>query len=208
MKKWMCGVGVVGWLAVSGLSFAQDPIVIGVSVPLTGQYANHGNGVKTGVELAVTQINDAGGINGRPLQIVVSDSEGSPDMSKRIARKFVSDPTIVAQIGDATSTCSMAAQPIYDKAGMVQLSPTTSHPGFAPGSPYSFSIVGTQAGAPFMARFAIERMGKKRLAVATLQTDWGIAMKDAFVNEATRLGGEIVAEESYLEGTTVFARFD
>jgi len=206
MKRWMCGaiVAMVGWLAFSGTSHAQDPILIGLSVPFTGQYADYGNGIKAGVDLAVKQINDAGGINGRPLQITTGDSEGSPDIAKRVARKFVSDPAIVAEIGDFTSSCSMAAQPIYDKAGMVQLSPATSHPGFAPGSPYSFGIVGTYGGAPFMARSAVERLGKKRLAVATLQTDWGIAIKDAFVNEVIRLNGEIVADESYLEGTTDF----
>ena len=184
---------------------AQEPIYLGLSAPMTGQYAEYGKSIQTGVELAVRQLNDAGGIEGRPLEIIIGDSQGTPDIAKRVARKFVSDSKIVAELGDFTSTCSMAAQPIYDKAGMVQLSPTTSHPSFASGSPYSFGIVGTQSGAPFMARQAIERLGKKRLAVAYLDTDWGVSMKEYFVKEAMRLGAEIVATESYFEGTTDFS---
>ena len=208
MKRWFGRIlGIVAaWFALSSAGGeAQEPIYLGLSAPMTGQYAENGAKMKEGIDLAIKQINAAGGIDGRPLAIIIEDSEGAPDLAKRIARKFVSNSKIVAELGDFTSTCSMAAQPIYDKAGMVQLSPTTSHPSFASGSPYSFSIVGTQAGAPFMARLAIERLGKKRLAVMTLETDWGIAIKDAFVKEATQLGIEIVAEESYFEGTTDFS---
>ena len=208
MKRWMSSIvgGVAALFALSAPTLAQEPIVIGVSVPITGQYAESGKSIQAGIELALKELNEAGGIQGRPLEIVVGDSQGTPDIAKRVARKFVSDPKIVAEIGDFTSGCSMAAQPVYDKAGMTQLSPTSSHPSFAPGSPYSFGIVGTQAGeAPFMARALVERLGKKRLAVAYLDTDWGVAVKEYFVKEATRLGAEIVATESYLDGTTDFS---
>lgn len=209
MKTWlgrMIGILVVGLLVLSTVSDAQEPIKIGLSVPLSGQYAESGKMIKSGIELAVKQVNAAGGIQGRPIEIVEGDSQGVPETSKRIARKFVSDPKIVAEIGDQTSSCSMAAQPVYDKAGVVQLSPTSSHPGFAPGSPFSFTMVGSQtAGSPFMVKVAVERFGKKRLAVAYLATDWGIAVKTSIESEAKRLGAEIVAVESYLDGTTDFS---
>jgi branched-chain amino acid transport system substrate-binding protein len=111
----------------------------------------------------------------------------------------------VAQIGDFTSTCSLAAQPIYHKAQMVQLTPTSTHPDFAPGSPYSFSIAGKQTEeGPFMARFAIETLNKTRIAFMYVNNDWGIAMRNNFVREAERLGAEIIAEEAYFDGTTDF----
>ena len=208
MKRWVCAIvgSMAALCALAASGMAEEPIKIGLSVPITGQYIESGKSIQAGVELALNELNEAGGIQGRPLEIVVGDSEGAPDIAKRIARKFVSDPKIVAEIGDFTSSCSMAAQPVYDKAGMVQMSPTSSHPGFTHGSPYSFSIIGAQAGgSPFMARAAVERLGKKRLAVAYLDTDWGISVKTLFVEEAARLGAEIVLEESYLEGTTDFS---
>lgn len=186
-------------------SDAAEPIHIGLSAPLTGQYAGYGEMFKKAIDLAISTINADGGIEGRQLELVVGDSEGNPDLSRRLAQKFTRDPKIVAAIGDFTTTCCMAAQPIYDRAGMVQLSPTASHPAFAPGSPYSFAVFGTQAiEAPFIARAAVNVLGKKRLAVLYINNDWGSVTQKFFVDEAKRLGAELTTVEGYLEGTTDF----
>src|SRR5260370_33055544 len=96
--------------------------------------------------------------------MIVGDSRADPKEAAALAHKFTSDGRIVAEIGDFSSTACLAAQPIYDRAGMVQLSPTASHPDFAPGTPWSFGIVGTQAGkGPFMTRYAVQKRGKKQL---------------------------------------------
>lgn len=184
---------------------AEEPIYIALSAPITGNFAEYGINFKRSIELGVGQINAAGGINGRPIELIIGDSKGVPKESATLAQKFTSDSRIVAQIGDFTSTCSMAAQPIYHKVGMVQLTPTSTHPDFAPGSPYSFSIAGKQTEeGPFMARFAVETLQKKRIAFMYLNNDWGIAMRDHFVKTAERLGAEIVAEEAYFDGTNDF----
>lgn len=185
---------------------AEEPIRIGLSAPLTGQYAGQGKSFDEAIRLAIDAINKAGGVKGHSVELVAADSQGSPKIAKRVAREFAKNKKIVAVLGDQTSSCSMAAQPIYHRAGMVQLSPTASHPSYAPGSPYSFSIVGTMAGeGAFMARRAVSRLGRKRIAVAYLNTDWGSVTKKFFIEEATRLGAEIVSEEPYLDGTTDFS---
>lgn len=185
---------------------AQNPIYIGLSAPITGQYAETGKSFRESVELAILKINTEGGIKGRPIELIIGDSQGNPATAKRVARQFTDDKRIIAEIGDFTNTCSMAAQPIYHRAGMVQLSPTTSHPSFVPGSPYSFSLYGIQTttDAPFMARMAVEKFGKKKLAVAYLNTDWGIVTKKFFIEKATQLEAEIIAEEPYLDGAKDF----
>ena len=106
MKRWMSNIigGVAALFALSAPTWAQEPIVIGVSVPVTGQYAESGKSIQAGIELALNELNEAGGVQGRPLEIVVGDSEGAPDIAKRVARKFVNDPKIVAEIGEFTST--------------------------------------------------------------------------------------------------------
>ncbi len=124
-------------------ALAAEPIHIALSAPMTGNYAEYGQQFQRSIDLAFEWINAAGGINGRPLVIVSGDSKGDPKEAAALAQKFTSDKSIVAEIGDFTSTSCMAAQPIYDRAGMVQLSPTASHPQFAPGSPWSFGIIGT-----------------------------------------------------------------
>ena len=154
-------------------AWSAEPIHIAVSAPLTGNFAEYGQNWQKAINMAVEWINAAGGVAGRPLEIVYGDSRSDPKESAALAQKFTSDPWIVAEIGDFSSTASMAAQPIYDRAGMVQLSPTTSHPNWAPGSSWSFGIVGTQAGeGPFMARYAVEKLGKKKIAVLHINNDW------------------------------------
>ena len=132
--------------------------------------------------------------------MIVGDSRADPKEAAALAHKFTSDGRIVAEIGDFSSTACLAAQPIYDRAGMVQLSPTASHPDFAPGSPWSFGIVGTQAGeGPFMDRYAAQKLGKKRIAVLHINNDWGIVSKDLFIKAAREMGADVIAVESYFE---------
>jgi len=159
-------------LAGGGTVWSADPIYIGVSGPLTGNYAEYGQNWKKAMDLGLGWINGAGGVNGRPIELIYTDSKSDPKESAAVAQKYVSDKRIVATIGDFTSTACMAAQPIYDQAGLVQLSPTASHPNFAPGSVWSFGIIGTQAGeGPFMARYAVQMLGKKKLAVLYINND-------------------------------------
>lgn len=192
----------------SGTSHAQEPIYIALSAPITGDLKEAGISFKNGIELALGWINEAGGINGRSLELIVGDSQGDAQQAKRLARKFADDPRIVAVIGEATSGASMAAQPIYHRAQVVQLSPTAAHPSFASGSPYSFGINSTtEEEPPFIARVVVNRLGKKKLAMLYVNNDWGITAHKFFVEEAQRLGAEIVAEEAYLEKTTDFTPF-
>ncbi|PIE29474.1 ABC transporter substrate-binding protein [candidate division KSB3 bacterium] len=183
----------------------DDAIYIAISAPLTGNLAEYGLNFKRAATLALDRINKNGGIHGRKVEIILGDSKGTPKESATLAQKFVSDKRIVAQLGDFTSTCSLAAQPIYQRAGMVQLTPTSTHQDFAPGSPYSFSIAGKQTEeGPFMARFAIEELRRKKIAFLYVKNDWGIAMREHFLREAEKLGATIVADEAYFDGTTEF----
>ncbi|MDM8550256.1 ABC transporter substrate-binding protein [Desulfobacterales bacterium HSG2] len=184
---------------------AKEPIHIGLSAPMTGQYAGYVDSFKKAIDLAIETINKSGGIDGRPIELIVMDSQGDQKIAKRIARKFAEDKRIIAEIGDLTSTCCMAASTTYQRAGLLQLSPTASHPSFAPGSPFSFSVAMTQETiGPIMARNVVKKLNKKRLGVLYLNTDWGVAVQKFFTEAAKGLGAEIVALEYYLEGVTDF----
>ncbi len=199
-------VGVMVFLVVlAASSYAKEPVYLGVSIPITGNYSEYGSNLKNGIELALDFLNKEGGIDGRPIELIIMDSRGVPKISKRIARKFTDDKRIIAEIGDFSSSCSMAAAPVYEKGGMVQLSPSSSHPSFAPGSPFSFSIARPQTDeGTVMARKAINVLKKKKLAVLYINNDWGVVSQELFIKEAERLGAKIVATESYFEGTTEF----
>ncbi|MBM4331045.1 MAG: ABC transporter substrate-binding protein [Deltaproteobacteria bacterium] len=184
---------------------SKEPIHIGVSGPLTGTYAEYGQNWKKAMDLGLEWINAAGGVKGRPIELIYTDTKSDPKESAAVAHKYTTDKRIVSTIGDFTSTACMAAQPIYDRAGMVQLSPTASHPKFAPGSIWSFGIIGTQAGeGPFMARYAVKQLGKKRIAVLYINNDWGIVTKDFFIKAAKEMGAEILAVEAFFEADKDF----
>ena len=128
------GIITAGGFNIPRAAAAQDVVKIGLSAPLTGDWAEYGNDFKRSVSMVIDRANRMGGVRGKHIELVISDSRGDPKESVLIAEKFVADPQVIAEIGDFTSTCCLAAQPIYDRAGMVQLSPTSSHPKFAPGS--------------------------------------------------------------------------
>ena len=183
----------------------SDTIHIALTAPITGDYSEYGKNFQRSVEMGIDFINADGGVLGKELVLSVGDSKGDPKESATLAQKWTSDPTIVAQIGDFTSTCCMASQPIYDQAQMVQLSPTASHTDYAKGSTWSFGIVGTQAAeGPFMADFAYNELGLRTIAVININNDWGVDTQKYFCEAFEKLGGKIVAEESYFDGEKDF----
>jgi branched-chain amino acid transport system substrate-binding protein len=175
-----------------------DPIHFGVSGPLTGPNAQYGAQWKAGFDLALEEINGNGGVLSRPLAYVFEDSQSDPRQSVAIAQKFVNDPKIVIELGDFSSPASMAASPIYQRAGLVQFGFTNSHPDFTKGGDFIWSPSLSQADSqPLLADLAIKTLGLKKVAVLYLNTDWGRTSKDVFVKSAAERGAQVVASEGY-----------
>jgi len=174
-------------------------ILIGVTGPLTGDSAEYGKIWTRGFDLALDEINGAGGIHGRPLRYVFEDTQSDPKQTPAVAQKFVANPRIVAVMGDFSSPASMAASPIYQRSGLLQLGITNSHPDFTKTGDYIWSnSVSQEDEAPVLASLAVERLGHKRLAVLHMNTDWGKTTADLFVESAKGLGAEVVLQEAYL----------
>src|SRR3954466_943138 len=191
---------VAGTFIVPGHALAQskEPILIGVTGPLTGQYAQYGAQWKRGFDVALDEINANGGINGRPLAYVFEDSQSDPRQTVTIARKYVADERIVVEIGDFSSAASMAASPIYQAAGLVQFGFSNSHPDFTKGGDYVWSnAVNQKDEMPLLADF-VRDLGLKRIAILHLNNDWGRTAKDLLVEAIKQRGGEVVGAEGYL----------
>lgn len=201
-RRWLAGAA---WMAVATATgqvqaapASGEPLYFGVSGPLTGQNAQYGAQWKAGFDLALEQINAAGGIRGRPLQYLFEDSQSDPRQAVAIAQKFAADRRILIELGDFSSPASMAASPIYQRAGLVQLGFTNSHPDFTKGGDFIWSPSISQADAqPLLADLAIKTEGFKRVAVLYLNTDWGRTSKDVFVAAAKLRGAQVVAAEGY-----------
>jgi branched-chain amino acid transport system substrate-binding protein len=176
-----------------------DPVMMGVSGPLTGPNAQYGAQWKQGFDLALDEINATGGVKGRPLAYIFEDTQSDPRQSVAIAQKFVGDKKIVVELGDFASPASMAASPIYQRGKLVQFGFTNSHPDFTKGGDYMWSNSVSQADEqPLSALYAVKHLGLKRIAVLHLNTDWGRTSRDLYVKAAKELGAEIVAVEAYI----------
>jgi branched-chain amino acid transport system substrate-binding protein len=183
----------------SALAQTSEPILLGVSGPLTGPNAQYGAQWKQGFDLALDEIQASGGINGRKLAYTFEDSQSDPRQAVAIAQKFVSDARIVMELGDFSSTASMAASPIYQRGGLVQFGFTNSHPDFTKGGDFMWSTSVSQADEqPLLAHYAVRHLGLRKLAVLHLNTDWGRTSRDYFVKAAKEDGAEVAITEGYV----------
>ncbi len=191
------GLTALAAAAAHAQAASGEPVTIGVSGPLTGQNAQYGAQWKKGFDLALDEVNAKGGVKGRPLQYVFEDSQADPRQTVAIAQKFVGDPKIVVEVGDFSSTASMAASPIYQRAGLVQFGFTNSHPNFTKGGDFIWSNSVSQADEqPRLAKYAAD-LGFKKVAVLYVNTDWGRASQKLFTDAAKADGVDVVAAEGY-----------
>src|SRR3954463_16258869 len=106
-------------LAVAGastVSFAADPIKIGVSGPFTGGSSSMGVSMRDGVKLAVDEINKAGGVLGRPLQVIERDDEARNELGVQIAQELINKERVAATLGFINTGVAQAAQRFYQEA--------------------------------------------------------------------------------------------
>jgi branched-chain amino acid transport system substrate-binding protein len=192
------GLASAALLLTRRTAAAGNPIHYGVSGPFSGDRAAYGAVWKKGMDMAVDEINAAGGIKGRPVELIYQDTQSDPKQSVPVAQKFVDDERIVAELGDFSSAASMAASPIYERGKLVQFGLTNSDPKFTKGGEYMFSTAPTmQMDAALMAEIAVKHLGKQA-AVFYQASDWGDTSQQVFVERYRSLGGKVVALENYL----------
>ena len=185
------------------LASAQDAKVIklGLMVPITGNQAQYGEDMRKGADLALDQLNAAKAIPGATLTLQVEDSKGDPQEAANVAQKFVSEGDITAVIGDFSSTACLAAAPIYQRAGVIMITPVASHPDITKTGNYIFRdtpIASAECGA--VTSWAKE-LGFKKVAVIGRNDDYGRAYGQIFRQQAEAYGATVLDEE-YISGDT------
>lgn len=175
-----------------------EPILVGVSGPLTGPVAQYGLAWKKGFDLALGEINGAGGIKGRPLKYVFTDTQNDPKQTIATAQKYIADPKIVLATGDFSSTSSMAASALYQRAGLVQFGFNNSNPLFTKGGDYLWSNSPNDMNEASAHAAYVRDLGLKRVALFQLNTDWGKTAGDFTVAALKKNGIEIALREAYL----------
>lgn len=180
---------------------------IAVTGPMTGNNAENGKNFDVAVDIAIEEINAAGGINGVPLKKETYDSKADPKESVDIARRLVEDNKTLAVIGDFSSSSCMAAAPVFEEGKLVQLSPSATHTDYAGMGDYQFGIMGRQDGeAPFYADIIMDKyIGTKKVGIIYLNNDWGLSVLENMERTFDKNGIEVTAKEMFADTDTDFS---
>ena len=184
---------------------SSETIKIGIFSPTTGFAAADGTSALQAAQLAVKMINDNGGVLGKKLELVHYDDSAKPDQAASIARKLIEQDKVVAGISGSYSGATRAAAPVFQEAGIPMISAYAIHPDITKTGDHIFRV-GTLASVE--GRVGAELVGSvingKKVAILTIDNDFGAALTEGFKSHAKDLGLEIVLEEKYPLGETEF----
>jgi branched-chain amino acid transport system substrate-binding protein len=198
------GLGLVFGVTTGAMA---ENIRIGVGSPFTGDLAAYGDNIKAGVNLKLKEINDAGGINGQKVELVWGDDLCAPKDAGIVASKFAADKSIVAVIGHLCSSATLAAMPIYVRAGLPAISPTSTNPTIGDvGKGWFFRNCYTDdfQGKYLASNVVPKLLGKNSVAIFYENNDYAIGLKDAFTAGAKSAGIKVTGAEAYVAKTTDF----
>ena len=183
-------------------------IKIGNVAPLTGPDSYLGKDNENGARLAVEEINRQGlTINGKAitLELLGEDDAGDPKLGTQVAQKLV-DSKVVAVVGHLNSGVTIPASKIYSEAGIVQISPSSTNPEYTKqGYKTAYRMVGTDAQqGPVLAKFAIENLKGKSIAIVDDATQYGKGLANEFEKKIISSGSKIVIHEATNNKATDF----
>jgi branched-chain amino acid transport system substrate-binding protein len=183
----------------------KEPIKIGILLSLTGPISPFGNQALEAIQLAIEEINNKGGINGRALKIIVEDTKSEPKEAVTAFNKLANIDKVPVVIGPLASSLGMACAPIAQEKKIVLFSPAVSALEFTKIGDYIFRNWPTaEILTKDMADFAFEKLKLKKIAILYVNNDMGVDYKTFFERRFLDLGGEIVISEKFEQGATDF----
>ena len=191
-----------------GSRSSADEIVIGEYGSLTGTTATFGISTKNGIDMAIEEVNKAGGLLGKQVRVIVEDDQGKPEEAQTVVTKLITKDQVVAVLGEVASSNSLAAAPVAQQNGIPMISPSSTNPEVTEIGDYIFRVCFID---PFqglvMAKFAANTLKMKNVAILRdIKNDYSVGLADVFIENFKKMGGTIVADESYSEGDTISAR--
>jgi branched-chain amino acid transport system substrate-binding protein len=184
----------------------RTTIKIGYFGDLTGPTFNFGQSAINGVLMAASEVNQAGGINGRQIDVVIEDDKGSPEEAARLTTKLIDQDKVVAIIAGGTSGNSRAAAPKAQASHIPLISPSSTDTAVTQTGNYIFRacFVDTFQGE-VMADFAVKTLKAQKAAILfDFNSPYSKGLTDYFKLSFARLGGSIVNEQTYTQGDADF----
>jgi len=217
MKKYLwilVGIAVLGGFYFWSMEKkkAEEPIKIGYLANLTGDAATWGVHEKNGALIAVDEINEAGGVLGRKLELVVYDTKAKAEDAISAARRLVKEDKVVAIGGTNFSGLNIATAPIVEEGKVPQIGsyPTnpavTVDPKTGKVRPYSFRICFTDPyQGKVIAEYLYNKLGIKEAAIIhDIGSDYSEGLTEYFIKTSTGLGGKVVSNQAFRSGDVDF----
>jgi branched-chain amino acid transport system substrate-binding protein len=211
-KPWvlfLCLLSVFVFVSCAGAKTDSNSseIVIGEFGSLTGTTATFGISTKNGIDMAVDDINKAGGLLGKKVRVIVEDDQGKPEEAQTVVTKLINKDQVIAVLGEVASSRTKAAAPVAQQNGIPLITPASTNADVTQIGDYVFRVCFID---PFqgyvMAKFAANTLKLKNVAVLRdIKNDYSVGLADVFVENFKKMGGTIVADESYSEGDTDFS---
>ncbi len=204
MGTLMAGAVMTGCGGESGNKPAGDEIVVGANFELTGNHAQYGSNASNGLKLAIKEVNEAGGINGKKIKIVEADAKSDAAESVNAATKLISDDNIIAMVGPAVTANVIAESQVATDNKIPVIAPAATNPDVTVENgnvkPYIFrSCFIDPQQSEVMAQFALKDLNAKT-AVLYLDSssDYSKSLGKIFKEKFEAGGGQVLMEEAFL----------
>jgi ABC-type branched-chain amino acid transport systems, periplasmic component len=198
---------VIGILIViSGCDKKEAAMIkIGAILPLTGEAAKYGQSAKNAIDLAVEEINNTGGINGKKVKIAFEDDQADPKIGVAVLQKLISVDRVTVAIGAMASSVTLAIAPIADKKHIILMSPASTAAAVTNAGDYIFRVCASDMlEGKAMVDFLAQDKKFKRFGMIYIQNEYGVGLKDVFVNRLKELGEALILSEAFQPNETDF----
>lgn len=182
-------------------------IVVGEYGSMTGQTATFGIETHNGIQIAVDEVNKAGGIKGRKVRLVSLDDQGKSDEAVTAVTRLIDLEHAVAILGEVASSRSKVGARVCQRKHVPMVTPSSTNPEVTSVGDFIFRVCFIDPFQGFvMAKFAKQNLGLSKVAILRdVRNDYSVGLADAFKQSFERLGGTIVEDLSYNEGDSDFS---
>ncbi|MBB5955901.1 ABC-type branched-subunit amino acid transport system substrate-binding protein [Saccharothrix tamanrassetensis] len=196
--------GAVGVWSASG-GEGGEPVHVALVAGLTGPGAVNSAHVERSLRMRLDEVNDAGGVQGHPVELLVYDDADRPDKARGIAEEIVREGRVLFVVGHGTSDTALAAAPVYRAAGIPAITPTASSPRITDHNDWYFrSMFGNRTQSDFLAVYAARVLGARTAAIAYADDESGQSAHEGFVTSFGAFGtvtAELPISDASLDGT-------
>jgi branched-chain amino acid transport system substrate-binding protein len=187
---------------------STEPIKVGFAVDQTGLYSFAGVPSKKGATLAADEINAAGGINGRKIELVDGDAGSEQQQTKSLMTKYASDPSFLAVLGPSSSAIAPSIAPVVNALKIPAVGPTVSSPVYTDNNEWTFKMGANPDGVGKTLCEVIKNAGLKKVAIMVTRDNVGqVGYKDTAVKCLPAAGAQVVTTQSASDATDDYSSF-